>query len=85
MHHDGILAGFRLSRERVEKLILDARVKAGWIEEAALEPAEETSPMRLPRMEGATRPISRRERRWRLMRRAGDISLAASGGGAGAR
>ncbi len=34
VHHDGILAGFRLSREQVEKMILDARVKAGWIEEA---------------------------------------------------
>jgi transcription termination/antitermination protein NusA len=42
VHHDGILAGFRLSREQVEKMILDARVKAGWIEEAALEEAEET-------------------------------------------
>jgi N utilization substance protein A len=41
VHHDGILAGFRLSREQVEKMILDARVKAGWIEEAALEEAEE--------------------------------------------
>ena len=46
VHHDGILAGFKLSRERVEKMILDARVKAGWIEEAALEPAEEPRPMR---------------------------------------
>jgi hypothetical protein len=34
----------RLSREQVEKLILDARVKAGWIDQASLEPPEETVP-----------------------------------------
>src|SRR5262249_32764332 len=44
IHHDGILANFRLSREQVEKLILDARVKAGWIDQASLEPPEEAAP-----------------------------------------
>jgi N utilization substance protein A len=43
VHHDGILANLRLSREQVEKLILDARVKAGWIDQASLEPPEETA------------------------------------------
>jgi N utilization substance protein A len=57
IHHDGILSGFRLSREQIEKLILDARVKAGWIDEASLVEAEETEPVAAPEedaAEGAT-------------------------------
>jgi N utilization substance protein A len=53
VHHDGILAGFRLSREQVEKMILDARVKAGWIEEAALEEAEEAEEEASPEEEAS--------------------------------
>jgi N utilization substance protein A len=43
-HYDGFLEGFGLSRTQCEDLILAARVKAGWIDEADLvteeEPAE---------------------------------------------
>jgi N utilization substance protein A len=35
---EGILEGFDLSREECEALIMQARVKAGWIDEADLEP-----------------------------------------------
>ena len=75
----------RLSREQVEKLILDARVKAGWIDEAALEP----SPKR-PKAEASTEDAKLRPETPPQAARApndgvGDISLAASGGGAGAR
>jgi transcription termination/antitermination protein NusA len=35
---DGILEGFDLSREECEALIMQARVKAGWIDEADLAP-----------------------------------------------
>jgi N utilization substance protein A len=47
--HPGILDGFELSREDCEALIMQARVKAGWIKEedllpppAAEEPPAET-------------------------------------------
>ncbi len=42
--HAGILEGFEISREEAESLIMQARVKAGWITEADLAPppAEET-------------------------------------------
>jgi N utilization substance protein A len=36
--HDGILDSFRLARDQIEDLIIAARVKAGWIEEAPPEP-----------------------------------------------
>jgi N utilization substance protein A len=36
----GILDGFGLEREQAEALIMQARVKAGWVDEAALAPAE---------------------------------------------
>jgi N utilization substance protein A len=39
--HAGFLEGFDLDREGAEALIMQARVKAGWIDEAALAPAEE--------------------------------------------
>jgi N utilization substance protein A len=43
--HAGILDGFELAREDIEGLIMQARVKAGWISEADLAPvAEETEP-----------------------------------------
>jgi N utilization substance protein A len=40
----GILDGFNLTREEAEAIIMQARVKAGWIAEADLAPppAEET-------------------------------------------
>ena len=36
--HPGILDGFELSREEAEGLIMQARVKAGWIKEEDLAP-----------------------------------------------
>jgi N utilization substance protein A len=38
--HAGFLEGFDLDREAAEALIMQARVKAGWIDEAELAPAE---------------------------------------------
>jgi N utilization substance protein A len=38
--HAGFLEGFDLDRDGAESLIMQARVKAGWIDEAALAPAE---------------------------------------------
>jgi len=40
-HHPGALDGFGLEREEAEAMIMQARVKAGWVDEAALAPAEE--------------------------------------------
>jgi N utilization substance protein A len=42
--HPGILDGFELSRDEAESLIMQARVKAGWVKEEDLAPpaAEET-------------------------------------------
>jgi N utilization substance protein A len=40
--HAGFLDGFDLSREEAEAMIMNARVKAGWINEADLHPAQET-------------------------------------------
>ena len=38
VRHDGILSGFGLGKPEIEELILAARVKAGWIDEADLAP-----------------------------------------------
>lgn len=38
--HSGFLEGFDLDRDAAEALIMQARVKASWIDEAALAPAE---------------------------------------------
>jgi N utilization substance protein A len=38
--HPGILDKFAIERDEAEALIMQARVKAGWIDEAALAPAE---------------------------------------------
>jgi N utilization substance protein A len=38
VRHPGILDGFELSREEIEGIIMQARVKAGWISEADLAP-----------------------------------------------
>jgi N utilization substance protein A len=44
IRHPGILDGFELSREETEAIIMQARVKAGWISEADLvPPVAETS------------------------------------------
>jgi transcription termination/antitermination protein NusA len=41
IRHDGILSGFGLGKLEIEELILLARVKAGWIDEADLAPKPE--------------------------------------------
>jgi N utilization substance protein A len=41
IHHEGILDAFSVSRPDAEEMILSARVKAGWIEEADLAAAAE--------------------------------------------
>jgi N utilization substance protein A len=38
--HAGYLDGFELDRDAAESLIMQARVKAGWVDETALAPAE---------------------------------------------
>jgi N utilization substance protein A len=38
--HAGILEGFEIDREAAEAMIMQARVKAGWIDESALTPPE---------------------------------------------
>jgi N utilization substance protein A len=38
VRHPGILDGFELSREEIEGVIMQARLKAGWITEADLVP-----------------------------------------------
>jgi len=40
-NHSGFLDGFDLSREEAEAMIMKARVKAGWIDEADLHPTQE--------------------------------------------
>jgi N utilization substance protein A len=42
--HAGILDGLEVSREEAESLIMQARVKAGWISEADLAPPAEEAP-----------------------------------------
>ncbi|MEA2835245.1 MAG: transcription termination/antitermination protein NusA, partial [Methylobacteriaceae bacterium] len=38
--HPGFLDGFDVSREEAETMIMNARVKAGWVDEADLHPAQ---------------------------------------------
>jgi N utilization substance protein A len=40
--HEGFLESFDLSREEAEAMIMKARVKAGWVDEADLHPVQET-------------------------------------------
>jgi N utilization substance protein A len=39
--HPGALEGFPIEKEEAESMIMQARVKAGWVDETALQPAEE--------------------------------------------
>jgi len=41
IHEEGLLESFKLSEEEATMLIMQARVKAGWIDAAALEAMEE--------------------------------------------
>ena len=49
----GILDGFDMSREEAEALIMQARLKAGWVTEADLAPPSRR-PKKPPRRRGAT-------------------------------
>src|ERR1700682_890042 len=40
-HQAGALEGFPIEKEEAESMIMQARVKAGWVDETALQPAEE--------------------------------------------
>jgi N utilization substance protein A len=40
VRHAGILDGFNIEREEAEAIVMQARVKAGWVDEAALAPPE---------------------------------------------
>jgi len=52
VHHAGALDGFELTREEAEAIVMQARVKAGWISEADLAPpAEETADEAAPAAE----------------------------------
>jgi transcription termination/antitermination protein NusA len=42
--HTGVLDGFELSREEAEAIIMQARLKIGWITEADLAPPVEAAP-----------------------------------------
>jgi N utilization substance protein A len=42
--HAGALEGFTIEKEEAESMIMQARVKAGWVDETALAPAEEPQP-----------------------------------------
>jgi transcription termination/antitermination protein NusA len=41
IHHDGVLSGFSVGKPEAEEMILAARVRAGWIDEADLVPEPE--------------------------------------------
>ena len=41
VHEEGILESFKMSEEDATMLIMQARVKAGWIDASALEPEVE--------------------------------------------
>jgi N utilization substance protein A len=48
-HEPGFLEGFGVSREDAETMIMQARVKAGWVTEAELAPpAAEAAPEEAP-------------------------------------
>ena len=54
IHEPGILEGFKLSEEDATALIMQARVKAGWIDASALEPeVEEVEGEEAPQEEAA--------------------------------
>ena len=53
IHEPGILEGFKLSEEDATTLIMQARVKAGWIDASALEPEVEEEGEEAPQEEAA--------------------------------
>src|ERR1700694_3438471 len=52
IRHPGILDGFELTREDAEAIIMQARVKAGWIDAADLAPPPETEPVQATEVQG---------------------------------
>ncbi|HEX9322958.1 MAG TPA: transcription termination factor NusA [Xanthobacteraceae bacterium] len=52
IRHPGILDGFELTREDAEAIIMQARVKAGWIDAADLTPPAETAPAEATEVQG---------------------------------
>jgi N utilization substance protein A len=54
--HPGVLDGLEVSREDAEALIMQARVKAGWISEADLAPKTEEAPAEEAPAEEAAEP-----------------------------
>ncbi len=52
IRHPGILDGFELTREDAEAIIMQARVKAGWIDAADLAPPAETAPAEATEVQG---------------------------------
>ena len=62
IHHEGILDGFNLSKQEIEDLILAARVKAGWIDEADLAPEPEAEEAEFWRRRRGWRNQGRRRR-----------------------
>jgi len=47
----GILDGFELSREEAEALVMQARLKAGWVSEADLAPPPVTEEAEMPEVQ----------------------------------
>src|SRR6266536_387935 len=52
IRHPGILDGFELTRDDAEAIIMQARVKAGWIDAADLTPPAETAPAEATEVQG---------------------------------
>src|SRR5713226_678464 len=52
IRHPGILDGFELSREETEAIIMQARVKAGWINESDLVPPAAEAPAEATEVQG---------------------------------
>jgi transcription termination/antitermination protein NusA len=52
IRHPGILDGFELTREDAEAIIMQARVKAGWIDAADLAPPPEAEPVPATEVQG---------------------------------
>jgi len=52
IRHPGILDGFELTREDAEAIIMQARVKAGWVDAADLAPPPEAEPAPATEVQG---------------------------------
>jgi N utilization substance protein A len=52
IRHPGILDGFEITREEAEAIIMQARVKAGWVDAADLAPPPEAEPEQATEVQG---------------------------------